>query len=578
MALREIIARFGFQVDPKGLRKAQTGIAGVVGSLQTLGVTIGAGIVARGIKDFVTGMVDAGDALGKTATQLGLSGKELQAWQTAANFAGVQTESLNQGFRILGKNALLAQQGSKQAADAFKTLGVEIEGANGSLKPANQLAREAGIALGQMEDRTKAVGLAQQVFGRAGAAMLPLFAKGAEGLDEALAKLEEFGGGLSDELIPLAEAAQDRFTEFEIATTSLKSKFAVALLPILSQVTLGLSKLISWLSKSGMGAEAFRSILVALGLVLGKMAIAKFGASLLKLGRAALLPLLKFALLFLIVDDLIALFEGRGSVIGDLIDKIFGKGTAKAVVDGIKGIGKAVADLIATGDFAAFDKALEDIFGPPGEDLVKFIVEDVPEAFGFLLEDITQVAEEIVQAIEDWISDSIDAISEGVEGFADGASDLASAFIDGLVDGIKAGAKALVGTVTSTVQGALDAAKALIKPGSPSKVARAEVGKPFAQGLFDIDAAQAAVRALSAVVKGSTPMLAAQVSAPARGGTGGARGAGGPIFQSTINLTVNGGTATDPQIQKLRQGVRSELRDNRRATLDALTQSVEVPV
>jgi len=73
-------------------------------------------------------------------------------------------------------------------------------------------------------------------------------------------------------------------------------------------------------------------------------------------------------------------------------------------------------------------------------------------------------------------------------------------------------------------------------------------------------------------------MLAAQVSAPARGGTGGARGAGGPIFQSTINLTVNGGTATDPQIQKLRQGVRSELRDNRRATLDALTQSVEVPV
>lgn len=578
MALREIIARFGFQVDQSGLRKAQTGVGALVSGLKGLGVALGAGIVARGIKNFVTGMVDAGDALGKTSTQLGLSGKELQAWQTAANFAGVQTESLNQGFRILGKNALLAQQGSKQAADAFKILGVEIEGANGNLKPANQLAREAGVALGEMEDRTKAVGLAQQVFGRAGAALLPLFAKGAEGLDEALAKLEEFGGGLSDDLIPLAEAAQDRFTEFEIATTSLKAKFAVALLPILNQVVLGLSKLISWISKSSGSIESFKVLVGLLAALLAKAAIGKFGAALLRLGRAAILPLLKFALLFLVVDDLIALFEGRGSVIGDTIDKIFGKGSAKKVVDAIKAVGKAALDAVTTGNLEKLDKALEDLFGPPGEELVKFIVEDIPAATNQLTQQILKGFVTNAKALAGFLATFAGMVADGfvanAKAIGKAALDLGKAYIDGVVDGVKAGAKAIVGAVTSTVQGAIDAGKALLKPGSPSRVAREELGKPFAEGIFDVQAAKSAARAFAATVSAPMPGIASSVSASPRGASG---GTGGVVFQSTINLTVSGGSASDPQIQKLRQGVRSELRDNRRATLEALTQNVEVP-
>lgn len=571
MALREILARFGFQVDQRGLKKAQTGIAGVVGSLKTLGVTIGAGIVARGIKDFVTGMVDAGDALGKTATQLGLSSKELQAWQQAASFAGVQTESLNQGFRILGKNALLAQQGSKQAGDAFKTLGVEIETANGQLKPANQLAREAGVALGNMEDRTKAVGLAQQVFGRAGAALLPLFAKGAEGLDEALAKLEEFGGGLSDELIPLAEAAQDRFTEFEIATTSLKSKIAVALLPALNQLTLGLSKAITFLSKSGITAESFKSILVALGLALGKLAIAKFGASLLSLGRAALLPLAKFMLLFLVVDDLIALFEGRGSVIGTIIDNIFGKGSAKAVVDGIKGIGKAVSDVVATGDFDKLDKDLDEIFGPLGHDIVADVV--------FTFEMIGEVIDHAIDGIEQAWDQFWDDLEIDASELLEDAADLADDLIDGIVDGINDGAAAVVKAITGVVGKGIDAAKDLLGIGSPSKVF-AEIGGQNIEGLvlgMQKVSKTAAKLTSAAALEASGANARGEISAPAATpAPSAAIATGGVVFKSSINLSVSGGSPSDASIGKLRQGLRRELDDNRRAMLAALTQTVPV--
>lgn len=583
MALREIIARFGFQVDKAGLNKANAGIAGVVSQARALGAAFAGSLVVGKIRDFVSEITTAGDALGKTATQLGLSGKELQQWQTAAGFAGVEATNLNQGFRILGKNALLAQQGSKQAADAFKTLGVEIEGANGNLKPANQLAREAGIALGSMEDRTKAVGLAQQVFGRAGAALLPLFKDGAEGLDAALAKLEEFGGGLSDTLIPLAEQSRDRFFEFEIATTSLKSQLAVALLPILNQLTLGLSKVIAWISKATANTEIFKSLLVALGLALGKIAIAKFGGSLLKLGRAALLPLLKFALLFLVVDDLIALFSGKGSVIGTLIDKIFGKGTAKAVVDGIKGIGKAVADVIKTGDFKAFDKALEDIFGPIGSDIVGDIV--------FTFKMIGEVVSAGIDAIGDDVSSAIDSIggffsglgttiSTFVKSIPQKAAALGTAIIDGIVTAIKEGAGKVVEALGSVAKDAIAGAKKAILGKSPSKLAAKEVGEPAVMGVAmgAKDAARAAARLTSdALTVASGLKGPTAVRAPARGGTSPAIGGGGIVFKSDIAITVNGGSASDPSIQKLRQGLRTELRDNRRATLDALRQLVEVP-
>jgi len=582
MALREIIARFGFQVDSSGLTKAKSGIAGVVSQARVFGAAIAGSVVVRGIANFVDEITTAGDALGKTATQLGLSGKELQAWQTAAGFAGVEATNLNQGFRILGKNALLAQQGSKQAADAFDTLGVSIEDASGNLKPANQLAREAGIALGGLEDRTKAVGLAQQVFGRAGAALLPLFKDGAEGLDAALRKLEEFGGGLSDTLIPLAEESRDRFFEFEIATTSLKSQLAVALLPVLNQVVLGLSKVIAWISKATANTEVFKSLMIALGLAIGKIAIAKFGGSLLKLARAAALPLLKFALLFLLVDDLIALFEGRGSVIGELIDKIFGKGTAKAIVDGIEGIGKAVADVIKTGDFEAFDKALEDIFGPIGSDIVGDIVftfEMIGEVIDAALDGIALKLDGFLQSIADWINSVSQSIADGVKAFGEAAAELGQAIIDGIVDAIKEGAEAVADALGAVAKGAVKAAKKLVGASSPSKLSAKLVGAPLAEGVAmgAKDAARAAARMSANALSAASGLEAPRaISAPARGGTG-AGIAGGVVFKSEIALTVHGGSASDPQIQKLRQGMRTELHDNRRAMLDALTQLVEVP-
>ena len=580
MALREIIARFGFQIDQRGLKKAETGIGRVVGSLKTMGVMLGAGMVARGVKNFITGMVDSGDALGKTATQLGLSSDQLQAWQAAAGYAGVEGAKFSQSMRVMQKNALLAEQGSKQAGDAFKKLGVDFKDTNGQLKTGDKLMREVGLALNKTENSTERVALAQQLMGRTGAALLPLFKDGEKGLDAALAALERFGGGMSKEMVKNAEDAQDRFADLEIATMSFKSQIAVAILPAISSLVLGFAKMIAWISKAVKGTSAIKSILVALGIVVGKMAIAKFAGSFLKLARAAALPLLKFVLLFLIIDDLIALFEGRGSLIGTFIDKIFGEGSAKAVVDGIKGIGKAVADVVATGDFEKFDQDLDAIFGPPGHDIVAdiaFTFEMIGEVIDEAVDGIGEGVDEMITGMGKFFTEMSTVISDATPDVVKDAVSLAGDLIDGIVKGIKDGAVAVGKAVVGVGKDALLAAKNFFQTDSPSKLFATEVGEPIPQGIaMGVKNAARGARQMTldaiALASGSG---ASSLSASPRGGGGGI--AGGVIFKSDIAITVSGGSPGDPQIAKLRQGVRSELRDNRRATLDALQQLVEAP-
>lgn len=575
--LREIIARFSFQLDNQNLKKAETGISGVVGKLQAFGQAIAGAVVVQGIANFVKDIVKAGDELGETAAQLGTSAQELQRWQYGAKFAGVEAEKFNTSLRTIQKNAGEAAGGGAAAAE-FKSLGVELKDSNGNLKDGITLMREAGLGMSKLKTHTERVAVAQKIFGRAGSALLPMFAEGEEGLNRFLAKLDEFGGGLGEDAVKLAGEADDAFMGWDISMMSLKSRLAVAFLPILNQVVSGLSRMIGWVSKVIDQMGGLRSLMIAFGIALGKIAIARFGGQLLSLARMAMLPLLKFALLYLIVDDLIALFEGRASVIGTLLDKIFGKGSAQKVVAALKGIGKAVVDLINTGDFEAFDKALENIFGPIGSDIVSDIVftfEMIAEAFDAWIADIQGDMNYVLGSWDTfWNQLGTDAaIAIGqilAEAYAFGEG-----IIDGIVQAIEAKAAEVAAALTGVVKDAMKDAKTFLGIQSPSRKAGDEIGKPWVMGIPQ-GAKRAAARAHT-MMTNATAMVTAptSMSASVRGG-GGASVGGGVVFQSDINLTVNGGSASDPQIQKLRQGLRSDLQDNRRATLEALVQMVEV--
>lgn len=564
MALREILAKFGFQFDQRGLAKADRSIEGVIGKLHTFGTVLAGSLIVQGTARFVKDIVGMGDNLGKTSTQLGISVEQLQQWRSAAGFAGVESSQFDQSMRVLQKNTVLAADGSKQSADAFNKLGVEIKDTNGNLKTGDQLMREVGLALGGLENSTERVALAQILMGRSGAKLLPLFKDGEEGLAALQRRFEEFGGPVGSDFVKMAEDTKDIWQDFDTATTVLKSNLAVNLLPILNAVTIGISKTIAWFSKATKNTHLLQAVMVALGYALQRLFIAKFGKDLLNLARQAALPLIKFALLVLVIDDLITLFRGGKSAIGSFLDSFLGEGASATFVKEIKSIGGALKDLIV--NFGEVNISA-DGFVTDNETRFTRLASSLASSTDQIVQDFAEAWELAKQDLSAFVDDSWEA-----------AKEIGVAFIDGIAQAIKDGASALVAAVKALGDEVVDGAKKVFKINSPSRLTGDEIGDPIIEGIEVrmLEGIQRIKRMFPAGLNAALSVNSASTPVPAASGSRAPASTGGIIFKTEINMQVSG--SVDKQgIDRMRSGLRQDLDTNRRATLEALKQVVEVP-
>lgn len=553
MALREILARFGIQVDDRKLKQADKSVGSMLGKLRDLGGLLVGGVVARGLATFVKDMIEAGDTIGKTSTQLGLSASALQQWSFAADLAGVDAASFAASLRLLQKNSFEAERGSKSFVEAFDRLGVSVTNASGSLKSGDQIFQEVGLALNSLENSTERVALAQILMGRSGARLLPLFKDGEEGILAAKKAFDSFGGGLSGEFIPLAEDAKDRLTEFSFAMLSLKSRVGVALLPALSAIVSSLSKFIAAASKAVEGTNFMRAALAVFGAIGIKSIIGilrPFAPLLKALGLAAA----KFLIVTLLVDDLITFFRGGKSVIGLFLDKLFGKGKSAEWVKQIKGDMAVVLT-----EFETFWDDMAKVAEANG-------TTPIGEAFGELLEQIggglVETFDEMAIAVSSFATDVADdfarfpqAVLLDLQMLVNDGARLAGDFVQGIIDGIGAKITQAADAAGAMAAAVRDKVKSVLRIGSRSKVLF-EIGKFTAQGFEE------------GVDRGGAPNVL---------GGGGAlrlgRPGGGQITQrNEINIQVSGAGEPDAVARRVGRQMGRALADERRAALAALTQ------
>src|ERR1700679_1530372 len=108
MALREILASFGFSVDDSGLQKANVSIDGIVSKLGNLkglvtGAIFGAGFA--GIKDQFDELAPKSGEIGKAAIKSGVGFEDFQAIQYTT---GLGAEQLSGLFRKMQQNIAAA--------------------------------------------------------------------------------------------------------------------------------------------------------------------------------------------------------------------------------------------------------------------------------------------------------------------------------------------------------------------------------------------------------------------------------------------------------------------------------------
>jgi hypothetical protein len=353
-ALREVLASFGFEVDPSKLDEVDNKISGVVEGAKRLGEALAGGLLVHGFQRFVEDSIGAGEELTFLSRRLGLTTDDLQRWQLAARLSAVPTEALTTALDRMLRAAVGAGDSGSKAAEEFRALGVSVRDSSGRIKGTDQLLTEVGGAIGALPDPAERTAAAFRIFGRSGAQLLPLFSRGAAGLAEMKGQLDELGGGLSDEFVSAAHDAGKEQAKLDVVLDGFRSRIAVAVLPWVSRFVVALQHWGEALSKALEHTNLLKAGLVVLGgylTVLAAQMLAAFSGPLL----AILGTLLPLAALVLLVDDLVTLFEGGDSAIGDFITGLLGLDGKDQLVQDLKSAWSDLKDVVGEAAKATWD-------------------------------------------------------------------------------------------------------------------------------------------------------------------------------------------------------------------------------
>ena len=249
-------------------------LRGMLPSVKTLAIGAGAAVAGLGTGLFAiaNSTAKAGDEFQKMSLRLGLSTELLSGMKHAIELSGSSIESLEKGVRTLAKRMSDADDGLAEAKRSFDDLGITVKNADGSLKDLDIMVMEASEGLANMEDNTKRVALAQDLFGRAGTQLLPLMKQGADGLRKMTDEAKALGITFDKTGADQAAAFKDNMLRVHRVLTGVKTQIGQALIPIFNEYAGALQEvgkeLVSTIRKNKDDikdfAESFLNIMVSL--------------------------------------------------------------------------------------------------------------------------------------------------------------------------------------------------------------------------------------------------------------------------------------------------------------------------
>lgn len=380
--VKELITRFGFEIDDKGFHQLEDGISALKDGLLGLGAI--AGGTAISLYELVKHTADSKDELYKMSQRVGINIENLRQLNFMAKLVGMSTDDLGLSLNLLNRNLANAKQGSPELSKAFRQIGISGDMLrSGAMNAENSLAIIA-TRFATLPDGPKKVQLAMEIFGRSGARMIPMLNSLHEGLTPLQREVmmmghatvesgkmgEDFnmslatmnyalgnaGRTIGSQLMPAVKDVIDQITRWliqnkELVKTNLTG-FVNALVAALKLSVRFIDVMIK--SLSGM-ASSLGGVEIATKLLLGAMTIlsgvsvligiGKLAEAVVSLGNSFAIASLKavaipaligaaFLAIFLIVEDISSFFQGKDSFFGDLLNILPELGAAFSAVFG----------------------------------------------------------------------------------------------------------------------------------------------------------------------------------------------------------------------------------------------------
>lgn len=377
-----------------GAARVQNMSAQMAKKLAVIGTAVS--VVGAGVATAIRGAINSADDMGELAQKLGVPVEALSALKHAAKVLGVEFEGLQGGLLKLSR-------GMADSPEKFEKLGISVRDAKGEMRPTADVLKELADRFQTMPDGAEKTALAMDLFGKSGAAMIPMLNAGSAGITGLMEEARKMGLVISQETADSAGRFNENLDRLAGAASGLAMIMAAHLAPVLEQISAFIVDMAMAFQNLSPATQEFMAWAAGLTVVLGPliiglgMVVGAVGAlvspftltagaiALLAAGIYALLPTMaewkKFwADIGIIIDyvgtkisefiggaieglktafaDLwtssVEVWEGIKSAIGGAIDYLVGKwneftGLLTGAVDKAKAAGQAIADALNIG-------------------------------------------------------------------------------------------------------------------------------------------------------------------------------------------------------------------------------------
>lgn len=243
------ISKLSFVLESAGggaarMMKELRGVGGALGPIAALGAGAAAGLTTIGIAaiGLAAHTAESAAKMHELAQSTGVPIGTLSGLSFAAKAAGVDIETLATGLERMSKSVFAAATAPAGATNAYTRLGVSIRDAGGNIRPTQDIFVDLADQFSKMPDGIEKTAAAMQIFGRGGAALIPVLNEGKNTIADFLDYAGRTGAILTG---PAGEAAREfemSLAKVSIAGVGAENALMNKLLPSLNYVAEMLAK------------------------------------------------------------------------------------------------------------------------------------------------------------------------------------------------------------------------------------------------------------------------------------------------------------------------------------------------
>jgi hypothetical protein len=174
------------------------------------------------------------DRLNELSQTTGIAVETLSGLRAIAAADGIGMETLAKAFEKLSKSAVQAAQAGPTAKNAFTDLGISITDVNGKMLDSQQIFDNVAAKFARMPDGPLKTAEAMQIFGRAGAGLIPLLNEGGAKIEEFRQHAEKLNAVVSKETAAASAEFNENLELMRDAFSGISNELASDLVPALN--------------------------------------------------------------------------------------------------------------------------------------------------------------------------------------------------------------------------------------------------------------------------------------------------------------------------------------------------------